>query len=141
MKTTKNTNQKTSRKGAKAQNKQSTPFPKLPLYHHRTNGGAEYLTDKFIACAGGHKEGIFEGANFIVRIDGDLTKDASLTLKGGVYAAAPELLAALLAVIDYAETEASQLAECDDCEDEAEQASKVCDLARAAIAKATTPGV
>ncbi len=56
----------------------------MPLYHHKTDGGAEYLTDKFIQCPKGHKEGIFEGANFIVRIDGDITKDATLRIKGDV---------------------------------------------------------
>lgn len=73
----------------------STYRPAIPLYHHRTDGGAQYLTDKFIACKGGHKEGIFEGANFIVRIDGDITKDAELRIKGDVYHAAPDLLEAL----------------------------------------------
>jgi hypothetical protein len=53
----------------------------LQLYHHKTDGGAEYLTDKFILCPNGHKEGIFEGANYVVRIDGDITKDAELTVK------------------------------------------------------------
>ncbi len=52
----------------------------IKLYHHKTDGGAEYLTDKFIFCPNGEKEGIFEGANFIVRIDGDITKDAELTV-------------------------------------------------------------
>ncbi len=41
------------------------------LYYHKTDGGAEYLTDKFIECDNGHKEGIFEGANIIIRIDGN----------------------------------------------------------------------
>lgn len=53
----------------------------IPLYHHMTSGGAEYLTDKFVLCPNGDKEGIFEGANFIVRIDGDITKDAELTVR------------------------------------------------------------
>ena len=56
----------------------------IPLYYHKTDGGAEYLTDKFIAWkhnGKSGKEGIFEGANFIVRIDGDITKDAELTIR------------------------------------------------------------
>lgn len=50
----------------------------MKLYYHKTDGGAEYLTDKFITCPDGHKEGSFEGAEYIVRIDGDITKDARL---------------------------------------------------------------
>ena len=53
----------------------------MKLYYHKTDGGAEYLTDTFIECEDGHKEGIFEEAKFIVRIDGDITKDAELTIK------------------------------------------------------------
>lgn len=50
----------------------------MQLYHHKTDGGAEYLTDKFIICNNGHKEGVFKDANFIIRIDGDITKDAEI---------------------------------------------------------------
>ena len=50
----------------------------MKLYYHKTDGGAEYLTDKFILAPNGEKEGIFTGANYIVRIDGDITKDAEL---------------------------------------------------------------
>ncbi len=53
----------------------------MKLYYHKTSGGAEYLTDKFILCNNGHKEGIFEGAKYIVRIDGDITKDAELMVR------------------------------------------------------------
>ncbi|MFA5321944.1 MAG: hypothetical protein WC373_04665 [Smithella sp.] len=69
----------------------------MKLYYHKTDGGAEYLTDKFIKwkCNGkSGKEGVFEGANYIVRIDGDITKDAELSIKNELYAAAPELLEA-----------------------------------------------
>ena len=52
----------------------------MKLYYHKTDGGAEYLTDTFIECPDGHKEGTFEGAEYIVRIDGDITKDAELTI-------------------------------------------------------------
>lgn len=54
---------------------------RIPLYYHMTDGGAEYLTDKYVDCGNGHKEGIFEGAKYIVRIDGDITKDAELMVK------------------------------------------------------------
>jgi hypothetical protein len=40
------------------------------LYYHKTGGGAEYLMDKFIICPNGEKEGVFEGSNLIIRIDG-----------------------------------------------------------------------
>jgi hypothetical protein len=50
----------------------------MKLYYHKTDGGAEYLTDKFIKCEGGHKEGVVKNANYVVRIDGDITKDAEL---------------------------------------------------------------
>jgi hypothetical protein len=48
------------------------------LYYHKTSGGAEYLTDKFILCPNGDKEAVFEGATIIIRIDGDITKDAEI---------------------------------------------------------------
>lgn len=50
------------------------------LYHHKTDGGAEYLTDKFIRCPDGSKEGVFKNATIIIRIDGDIKKDAEITL-------------------------------------------------------------
>ena len=40
------------------------------LYCHKTDGGAEYLTDKYVVCPNGHKEGIFDGASIMIRIDG-----------------------------------------------------------------------
>ena len=40
------------------------------LYYHKTDGGAEYLTDKFIECPNGHKEGTFTDANLVIRVDG-----------------------------------------------------------------------
>ena len=54
---------------------------KIGLYYHKTDGGAEYLTDKYILTPNGHKEGIFKGAKYIVRIDGNIEKDAELTVK------------------------------------------------------------
>ena len=50
----------------------------MKLYYHKTDGGAEYLTDKFILCSNGHKEGSLEGARYIIRIDGDIEKDAEI---------------------------------------------------------------
>lgn len=47
-----------------------TPGP-IKLYGHKTDGGTEYLTDKFVVCPNGKKEGIFAGATYIVRLDGD----------------------------------------------------------------------
>ena len=55
----------------------------MKLYYHKTDGGAEYLMDKFIICLNGEKEGIIKGANYIVRIDGDITKDAELSIREG----------------------------------------------------------
>ncbi len=43
----------------------------IKLYHHKTDGGAEYLTDKFIVCPDGTKEGIFNDAEYIIRLDGN----------------------------------------------------------------------
>jgi len=56
----------------------------IKLYYHKTDGGAEYLMDKFIPWkfnGKSGKEGIFEGSKYIIRIDGDITKDAVLTIK------------------------------------------------------------
>ena len=47
-----------------------TPGP-IPLYAHRTDGGAEYLTDAFADCPDGHREGVFEAATIIIRLDGE----------------------------------------------------------------------
>lgn len=43
----------------------------MDLYYHKTSGGAEYLTDKFIECPNGEKEGTFANTNIVLRIDGD----------------------------------------------------------------------
>ena len=53
----------------------------VKLYYHKTDGGAEYLTDKYARNPDGSKEGIFDGARFIVRFQGDITKDAELTVR------------------------------------------------------------
>ncbi len=52
----------------------------MKLYYHKTDGGAEYLMDAYIECDNGHREGVFKGANYIVRIDGNIEKDAELTV-------------------------------------------------------------
>jgi hypothetical protein len=54
----------------------------IKLYYHKTDGGAEYLTDTYIETPDGHKEGTFNGAAYVVRIDGDITKDAELMVGG-----------------------------------------------------------
>ena len=52
------------------------------LYYHKTDGGAEYLFDTFIECENGHKEGaITDDTKYIVRIDGNITKDAELIIR------------------------------------------------------------
>lgn len=56
----------------------------MKLYYHKTDGGAEYLMDTFIKYRGGHKEGtITDKTKYVVRIDGDITKDAELTIRKG----------------------------------------------------------
>lgn len=70
-----------------------TPGP-LKLYPHTTDGGACYLTDKYILCPNGEKKGVFEGASVIVRLDGEPEITLSATL-----AAAPDLLEALRDVL------------------------------------------
>lgn len=42
-----------------------------PLYYHQTSGGAEYLSDTFIECANGHREGrVTLDTAVVIRIDG-----------------------------------------------------------------------
>ena len=41
------------------------------LYRHQTDGGAEYLTDKYTICPNGGREGVFEGATVVIRTDGN----------------------------------------------------------------------
>jgi len=55
----------------------------MQLYYHKTSGGAEYLFDTYIEGDNGHREGaITDETKYVVRIDGDITKDAELTVKG-----------------------------------------------------------
>jgi len=61
--------------------KENAKMSNIKLYYHKTDGGAEYLFDTFIKCDNGHKEGtINDKTKYIVRIDGDITKDAELTI-------------------------------------------------------------
>jgi hypothetical protein len=57
----------------------------MKLYHHKTDGGAEYLTDTFTPWkhnGKSGKEGTFtDKTTVIVRIDGDITKDAEINGK------------------------------------------------------------
>lgn len=51
----------------------------MNLYYHKTDGGAEYLMDTYIQY-GNHREGVVnDTTRYIIRIDGDITKDAELT--------------------------------------------------------------
>ncbi len=56
----------------------------MRMYYHKTDGGAEYLSDTFILCPNGHKEGTRTSkTRFVVRIDGDITKDAEMFMAEG----------------------------------------------------------
>jgi hypothetical protein len=70
------------------------------LYQHKTDGGAEYLMDAFIECPNGHREGVFEGATIIIRLDGE---PELLACAGIDPAAVPELLAACKALLSLVE--------------------------------------
>jgi len=57
----------------------------IKLYYHKTDGGAEYLTDTFIKWKFNGKEGkegtVTDKTKYIVRIDGDIEKDAELNVR------------------------------------------------------------
>jgi hypothetical protein len=60
----------------------------MKLYYHKTDGGAEYLTDTFIEFentwkkGGKQREGVInDKTKYVVRIDGDITKDAELDVR------------------------------------------------------------
>lgn len=54
----------------------------MRLYYHKTDGGAEYLMDTFITAPNGDQEGTIDNnTQYVVRIDGDITKDAELDIK------------------------------------------------------------
>ena len=51
----------------------------IKLYYHKTDGGAEYL------CSGnvkGTDEGSFFNSKYIIRIDGNIKKDAEIMIRG-----------------------------------------------------------
>lgn len=50
------------------------------LYYHKTDGGAEYLTDQCIENPDGSLEGVFKDAKIIVRIDGNIREDAKISI-------------------------------------------------------------
>jgi len=52
---------------------------KMRLYYHKTDGGAEYLCSNNVPDT---EEGSFD-SKYIVRIDGDIKKDAELFIKKG----------------------------------------------------------
>lgn len=53
----------------------------MKLYYHKTDGGAEYLMDTFVECPNGDKEGVInDQTKYVIRIDGDISKDADLTV-------------------------------------------------------------
>ena len=57
----------------------------MKLYYHKTDGGAEYLMDtykKFTHKGKSYKEGVItDKTKYVVRIDGDIEKDAELTIR------------------------------------------------------------
>lgn len=48
----------------------------MKLYYHKTDGGAEYLCSSKVK--GTKDEGHVGISDYVVRIDGDITKDAEL---------------------------------------------------------------
>lgn len=56
----------------------------MKLYHHKTDGGAEYLMDTYNEWEHEGKSGkegvINDDTKYVVRIDGDITKDAELNI-------------------------------------------------------------
>jgi hypothetical protein len=51
----------------------------MQLFYHKTNGGAEYLCS---SCVKGTSEGSLR-SEYVIRIDGDIKKDAELLIKTG----------------------------------------------------------
>lgn len=61
----------------------------MNLYYHKTDGGAEYLMDTFLEVTEGkfkgHREGVMnDKTKYIVRVDGDITKDAELLIRKAI---------------------------------------------------------
>ena len=57
----------------------------MKLYHHKTSGGAEYLMDTYNEWKHNGKSGregvLNDKTKYVVRIDGDIEKDAELTVR------------------------------------------------------------
>lgn len=57
----------------------------MKLYYHKTSGGAEYLMDTYKEWSHNGKSGkegiLNDQTKYIVRIDGDIKKDAELIIK------------------------------------------------------------
>ena len=54
----------------------------MKLYYYKTSGGVEYLTDTYIECESGHREGHVDfDTQYVVRIDGNIKKDAELSVR------------------------------------------------------------
>lgn len=57
----------------------------MKLYYYKTDGGAEYLLDTFFEYTlegETFRDGVINSdTKYIVRIDGDITKDAELIIK------------------------------------------------------------
>ena len=57
----------------------------MKLYYHKTDGGAEYLTDTYVKWEFKGKKGkegtLTDKTKYVVRIDGDIKKDAELTVR------------------------------------------------------------
>jgi len=82
----------------KTKQAQQQHTPGRLLYKHTTTGGAKYLCDKFIEWkhnGRSGREGIFEGAQIIVRLDGE-----PYVMFRGAYAAAPDLLEHLTRLVN-----------------------------------------
>ena len=86
----------------------------MKLYHHKTDGGAEYLTDTFITWKHNGKSGkegtVTDETRIIVRIDGDITKDAEITIRNSAPALEAEN-AKLRAALELAERELTEIDE------------------------------
>lgn len=67
----------------------------MKLYYHKTDGGAEYLMDTYIKWSHNGKKGktgaFTDKTKYIVRIDGDITKDAELFIKDTIKYVRPKI--------------------------------------------------
>jgi hypothetical protein len=57
----------------------------IKLYHHQTDGGAKYLMDTYLKWEHNGKSGregvLNDKTKYVVRIDGDITKDVKLQVR------------------------------------------------------------